>query len=261
MVAVQSFFLFAYAEMMRSIAVVVGLTLLLQLNPGLESFKREAENALGNKIEVIESESTGSDNGQTLCDRTSAKILIRRGLPDDLKEQVLAHEIGHALLCARGLGGFSYSTDFARATRVEGVSAALGSLIQSCYIDPLADAEAARRHLKTEKTTEAVFEKTRSHTKKEIHESVSKGELYATVPAVSIYCVDLLPHSFPISEVESIFADEPSVISKLQKLRHDLGKPECSDARTCFTLTKKLRDDLELKQWIVLKNPETGTLE
>lgn len=247
--------------MIRTTTAIVGLTLLLQSNSGLDSFRREAEKALGNKIEVVESESTGINNGETHCDTTATRIVTRAGLPWDLKEQVLAHEIAHALLCSRGIVVFSYSTDFARTSGVEGVSAAIGSAIGSCYIDPLADAEAARRHLRTEKTTEALLQKARSHTKKEIHEAVSMGELYATLPAVAIYCTDLLPHSFPISEMESLFADEPSVILKLQKLRHDLRQPKCTDARTCFHLAKKLRDDLELRQWIVLKNPETGALE
>lgn len=248
--------------MMKSLTTVLGLTLLLQLNPKLDSFKHEAETALRGRIEIVESEDIGISNGQTYCDRSPIRIVIRAGLAPDLKEQVLAHEIGHALLCSRGIVIFSYSSDAAKAEGVEGISAALGSAIASCFIDPLADAEASKRGLKTEMTTEALLQKARSHTKEEIHQGVSRfGELSSSLPAIAIYCSDLLPHSFPISDMERVFAGEPSVISRLQELRRVLGKPKCRDAPSCFILAKKLRDEFELRRFVLLRNPKTGTLE
>jgi len=61
--------------------------------------------------------------------------------------------------------------------------------------------------------------------------------------------------------MERAFDGEPSVISKLQKLRRDLGKPKCRDAPSCFILTKKLRDEFELRRFVLLRNPKTGIPE
>ncbi len=110
----------------------------------IESFQREAEKALGRPISISETNELGVNNGETYCDLNPVLIKIRSELDANLRQQALAHELGHALICGRGILSVTKSipsTDGALSIVVTGISSAIGS----CYIDPLADAEAKKR--------------------------------------------------------------------------------------------------------------------
>lgn len=249
--------------MWRILAILLlGSIVPARAETGLESFQHEAEKALGRPIKIVDSNETGIDLGQTYCDKNPVLIKLRAGLDPEFRDQVLAHELGHALLCSRGIVVFSVTTDTARARGVSEIASNLGSQISSCYIDPLADAEATQRGFKTDKMADEILRKSQTYTKEQIHEAVNRnGDLSAALPAVVTYCTDLLPHSFPISEMEKIVAGEPSVMTKLQALRRDLGKPQCSDSVSCFELAKRLRDELGLREFVVLINTRTMLFE
>jgi len=130
------------------------------------------------------------------------------------------------------------------------------------YIDPLADAEAEKRGFNPAQVEDELLRKSTSHSKEEIHEYLKKyGDLAADFTALVIYCTDLRPHSFQISEMEGTVSDEPTVMIKLEALRRDLGKPKCFDSSSCFVLTKRLRDGLALQKFVIIKNPATGLFE
>ena len=228
----------------------------------LESFQLDAEKALGKRIVITESDKTGIANGQTFCDQDPIAIVLRSGLLPDLKDQVLAHELGHAILCSRGIAIFSYSTEEVGAKGLSEIVGLLGSTIGSCYIDPLADAEAERRGFRPETAVDALLKKTASHTKDEIHEAIARyGELSSALPAIAVYCSELRPHNFSMQEVEKVFADEPSVMSKLQALRKDIGRVRCDDSMSCYALTRRLRDECALGKYLRLSNPSSRVLE
>lgn len=248
---------------MRTVVAILNAVIIWQVavNPTLESFQKEAENALGKKIEITESADTGAANGQTYCDATPVRIIIKRGLESSLRKQVLAHEIGHALLCSRGIVVYSASTTTARIENVEALANALGSNIGSCFIDPLANSEAKKRGLRTEKTTQARLDKLQSHTKEEIHRAVNSGQLGLAFAVSALYCTEILPHSFPNSQLEKPFGSEPPVIAELRALERNLRAPVCRDDVSCFDLAIRLRDALAVKNFVLLKNPRTGRFE
>ena len=226
----------------------------------LESFQREAEKVLGRPISINESnELVGAALGQTHCDQNPLLIKIRSGLDAKLRQQVLAHELGHALLCGRGIVSVVtnpiQSTDAAFSI-VRGVSAAIGS----CYIDPLADAEAEKRGFNPAQLLDELLRKSTSHSKEEFQKFL-KEYFGADSVALAIYCADLRPHSFQISKMEAPVSDEPTVMMRLLALRRDLGKPKCFDSSSCFVLTKRLRDVLSLQTLVIVQNPTTGVFE
>jgi hypothetical protein len=213
--------------------------------------------SLGRPVRIIDSNEMGPDNGETFCDQDPVLIKVRFGLSENLRQEVLAHELGHALVCGRGIFSFTHSSDDPLS-----IERSLGSGIASCYIDPLADAEAEKRGFKPVQTVDEIRRKSLSHSKEDFREFLKNyKELAVDFITLAIYCTDLRPHSFQISEMEAPVSGEPEVMVKLQALRRGLGKPKCFDSGSCFVLTKRLRDELALQKLVTVKNPTTGLFE
>jgi hypothetical protein len=226
----------------------------------LESFQREAEQALRRPISIIEASEMGANLGETFCDQNPVLIRIRSGIDTKLSQAVLAHELGHALLCGRGI--LSSTNSIPPFDGPLSIVPSLGATIGSCYIDPLADAEAEKRGFKTSEVADAFFRRSTSHSRTEIEEFLTKyGELAADFAALAIYCVALRPHSFELSKLEAQVADKPTVLMKLMALKNHLGNQRCVDSGSCFVLTKHLRDELALQKLVTIKNPATGIFE
>jgi hypothetical protein len=214
---------------------------------------------LGRPINVSEVDNLGN-LGETSCDLNPVLIKIRSGLDAQLGEQVLAHELGHALICGRGV--VSNTMSYPPTDGMLSIVLGLGNEIGSCYIDPLADAEAEKRGFKPAQPVDELLRRSTSHSKEEIQEYLKKyGDLAADLTALAIYCTDLRPHSFQISQMEAPISHEPAIMTKLQALRHDLGRPKCFDSSSCFVLTKSLRDAFALQKLVTVKNPTTGVFE
>lgn len=243
-------------------AIAASFLLLFQTpDTPIEQFQHEAEKELRRPIAIAESDELGIDNGETYCDKNPVQIRVRKGLDPETREEVLAHELGHAYLCGRGILIITYTTPAAIAEGLSGIVGSLGAVIGSCYIDPLVNAEMIKRGFKTDKMAEALLHRTKSHTKQDIRDSVSRGDLYVELSAVAIYCSELEYSSIPIKEFEEVFKDEPSVMTKLETLRRDLGKPTCSDTASCINIIKRLRDVFGLKRYITVWNPDTNSAE
>jgi len=242
--------------------VATSLLLIVQTpDSRLEKFQHDAEVELHKSISITESDDLGMANGQTFCNTNPVQIKIRKSLDPETKQEVLAHELGHAFLCGRGLLIHTITTSETVNEGLADVVGSLGSGIESCYVDPLVDAEMAKRGFKTDKMAEAFVEKTNSHTKLEVHDWISRGDLYADATAVLLFCSELLYPSVPVEQFEGVFKDEPSVITRVEMLRHDLGKPTCSDTPSCIEAVKRLRDELKLKSYILVWNPKTNKVE
>ena len=226
----------------------------------LESFQREAERALRRPIRIVEASEMGPDLGETFCDQNPVLIKIRSGLSAKLSQAVTAHELGHALICGRGILNTTNSIP-----PFEGplsIVPGVGSEIGSCYIDPLADAEAEKRGFNTSEIKDEFFRRSTSHSRTEVEEFLTKyGELAADFAALAIYCAGLRPHSFELSKLEAQVADKPLVLMKLMALKNHLGSPRCLDSDSCFVLTKHLRDELALQKFVTIKNPSRGVFE
>jgi hypothetical protein len=226
----------------------------------LESFQQEAERSLSRPISIIDVNEMGADMGETFCEQNPVLIRIRSGLDAKLRGAVLAHELGHALLCGQGI--LSTTNSIPPFDGPRAIVPSLGGLIGSCYIDPLADAEAEKRGFKTSEIEDEFFRRSTSHSKTEIEQFLTNyGELAADFAALAIYCASLRHHSFELSKLEAQVADKPAVIMKLTALKGHLGRPRCIDSASCFVLTKRLRDELALQKLVTIKNPATGAFE
>lgn len=242
--------------------VLVIVSSAVRPHTSLDSFKREAESALGVPIQIIESSKTGGALGETFCAKDSVLIVIERGLAEDLRDPVIAHELGHALLCARGIRTVAKLTDQGTLHGSEGLLTGFEAIIASCYIDPLADAEAQRRGFDVAKTVDEFAHRIRGHTAQDFSDSIKEfGNLWIRYFAAGIYCAGLRPHTFQMKVLEQFLASEPSIVIQLDEYRRVLGAPKCNDKLTCFRLTKRLRDEAKVGTYIRIENPVTHSFE
>jgi hypothetical protein len=226
----------------------------------LDSFKADAERALGIPVRIVETDQTGTAMGQTFCETQEVLIQIQPGLETELHKQVLAHELGHAILCATGIRTYLKPTQ--RGSALSATILPLIAEIGSCYIDPLADAEAKRRGFSPDVAVSELVRRTKKHTPEEVHTFVATfGDRAIDFSGVALYCTELRPHSFPMRDLSETFSVEPRINEKFQNLKKVLGMPGCSDATSCFLLTKHLRDTLSLQDLILIKNPQSGSYQ
>jgi hypothetical protein len=217
----------------------------------IDDFKVEAEAALGASI-TIHVADTGIDLGQTFCDKSHAEIAIAAGLSEPLRTAVLSHELGHVILCARGISGMTRSS-------TDGILSAVSSAIGSCYMDPLADSEAVKRGFNPTLASEYLAQRVEAHTDEEISSAIARnGNLQVVLIAVSTYCYELRPQT---RNIEGRFKAFPDVLAKISAYHKDLGEPVCGDEASCLALMKKLRDELNLRGQVWIQNPATLTFE
>ena len=134
------------------IPAMVASSILLFQSPEarLDQFQHEAERELRKPISVAESDDLGMANGQAFCDSNPVQIKIRTALDPETRQEVLAHELGHAYLCGRGLLIFTRITSDAVKEGLTNVVSSLSSGIESCFVDPLVTVEMTKRGFKTD---------------------------------------------------------------------------------------------------------------
>ena len=64
-----------------------------------------------------------------------------------------------------------------------------------------------------------------------------------------------------MEDLEQHLSVEPAIIETFLKLTRDLGSATCNDWTSCFALTKRLRDELDLSEQIKIWNSENHALE
>lgn len=246
-----------------SLAAAACIACLVPAQTGVGKFQKEAAKALGRKIEVIETmEGLAAADGNTSCERNPLRIRIRPGLDPEYRQLVLAHELGHVMLCAQGI------MVLGRLANPNGpdqrILGKLGDAIISCYVDPLADAEAERRGFNVVRTADTLFGQSTGgrpapYDRRLVKNTVLLDDLIAT----KLYCGDLRKHTYSTEELEKAYASDPASQAKfkLGMLRSKLGKPQCSDNETCSDLTRGLRDYLALGGLILIRNPRTSKFE
>ena len=228
----------------------------------IDSFKAEVEASLNAQIEITESIAPGGDMGETYCQVRPVAIRLEANLPAELREAVLSHELGHAILCARGIYILDALTDDAKRNPHADLLGAFTGAMASCYIDPLADAEAEKRGFRPNLTVDEIARRTEMHTRHQISDAVKAGgELQVRFIAMALYCTELRPHSFRMQDLEQHLVVEPMIIETFHKYQRDLGSPTCSDWTSCFALTKRLRDELGLSQQIRIWDFDIHALE
>jgi hypothetical protein len=227
----------------------------------IDLFIQEAERIIGRSVRVDEMPSTRVELGYTTFDNPSyVWIQIQAGLPDNLRENVLAHELGHVVLRPRGFSSAGGLTE-AGKKRDRTFMMATAEVIANCYQDPLADAEAAKRGFHPEAIGDYIAETVKKETLFDIANKKKTDDLAFDYEAAFLYCIGLRPHRFHSKELEAQFAIEPAIGEKLRKLKRELGQQGCGNPQNCFEKAKRLRDLAGFSGLIQLRNPTTQQLQ
>lgn len=94
--------------MAPGLAVILSLSLSSD-SSSLSAFKREAERVIGKPIEVKYFQNAGPEGGKSNCLAIPVEIRIRTGPTPGLQVLILAHELGHVIVCSRGIGPVIYT--------------------------------------------------------------------------------------------------------------------------------------------------------
>lgn len=225
-------------------------------NPSLQDFQSEAERLLNRSIIIVDAPKTemGPALGFTYCDLNPVRIMLLEGMPSEVRTATLAHELGHAYLCGSGVLSITTNRPGPSVVNAQDLSARVGSTVASCYIDPLADSVAAKHGFDTSAATDQFAKTSNSHSDDEVRSFVvNNGDLGADFVALTIYCYGLRPHKIALVHV----SDGLGKVEVLKKL----GSPSCNTSESCFVLTRKLRDALQLQDNVLIKDPSTGQFE
>jgi hypothetical protein len=137
----------------------------------------------------------------------------------------------------------------------------LSGLLMSCYTDPLANAEAAKRGFDIDKLAEPRISYMKMQSKRDLKAVVNnQGEFTQDFAALSFFCMVILEKK-PLPEMEAAFADELPVLRQLDSLKTRIGTPRCSNSSDCYYWTKRLRDQFSWVEYLWMKNPITKKIE
>jgi hypothetical protein len=255
----QSWLTICALDCCHCLAVVL-LVLSSSKNPSLSSFQKEAEKAIGKPIKVVYYQNAGPEGGQTDCASNPVEIKIRTGFTSELQDLLLAHELGHVIVCSRNIEIVIYTIPTAPPL-AKPILVGLSSLIMSCYIDPLANSEAEKRGFNLDKLADSRIKYMGLQSKRGLRAMVNdQGEFSRDFAALSLYCMGILDKKTS-PEMEAAFADELPVLHKLESLKTNMGTPSCTNLLDCYYWTKKLRDQFSWSEYLRMKNPSTEKME
>jgi hypothetical protein len=218
-------------------------------NGSLVTFQKEAERAIGKRVR-IERNVSGVPGGQTICESNPVEIRIGPEFGREIQDLILAHELGHVILCSRNVR--VQVTVLNVPANLRPVLDSIGTVVGNCYIDPLADQEAEHRGFQFD----AIYAVTDQQNSSWMWQPPPNdyGRDYV---ALTIYCAELRRHtSLPVEKI--IPRSEMDV---LQSLKQGLGMPTCKDDLSCYILTKKLRDQFLWSKWLPMINPRNHKKE
>jgi hypothetical protein len=231
----------------------------------IESYLNEAQKAIQRPIRVVEMPmpENSTDIGLTTWDHApDILIRIRGGLPDHLWDDVMAHELGHILLRARGFHGGLEGLTQAALGRNQPFMKAAADLASNCYEDPLADAEATKHGFHPERISDYIANGVEQYvTMFDINAREKEDALWPNYQGLYQYCLELRSHTFNESEFEQKFAIEPRIRKLQKKLTKELGVSKCKTPKECFEKSKRLRDAAGFGGLITLGDPKTGKQE
>lgn len=227
----------------------------------VEQFTAEVTKAAARSIEFGSMPSNTVELGYTDFKHTgSILIQLRDGLPEDVRESVIAHELGHVMLRNRHLSPVA-SLSAAGQKRTRNFMVSTVETLKGCYEEPLADLEAKKRGFRPDLINDFVAAEMKNETMFDLENKRKLEDFAWNYEAVFLYCFELRPHTFKASDIEQQFAIEPEIGTKLKRLKRSLGVSGCDTSITCFERTKRLRDLAGFSELILLENPRTGKME
>lgn len=231
-------------------------------SPRIVSFKREAEKAIGKYIHITYVDELGPSAGNSRCVDNPVEIKIDRNFGPKTRELLIAHELGHVMLCSRHIEiRITYDPAIPIPSKMKPLSDDLVSQINSCFLDPLANAEAEKRGFAVRHLEKLTMDYLKTIDESDLRQSIETyGEYARDFTVLSIYCFELRANK-RIPEGEAFISKEPDVVRELESLRRNLGTPSCDDKYSCYFISKKLRDQFNWKIFLQMENPITGLRE
>jgi hypothetical protein len=232
-----------------------------ELKPSIAAFKRDAEKAIGKPIKVVDANLVVGEGGETNCEQNPVLIKIGSNNSPEFKQLVLAHELGHVMVCSRGFKPWVKIRISTTPPIIRPIMPVLGGILSSCYIEPLANAEAEKRGFNMNELDAMAARDTKIETKSEVHNRVNELAVFTQdLAALGVYCMEVRSKK-ALPEVERRYANEQVVLVKLESLKTRIGTPTCSDVATCYYWTKKLRDEFSWANYVKMQNPTTDVME
>jgi hypothetical protein len=232
----------------------------------LEQFRSEVENINGKQvvIHLVDQESNGSSDCRN---PHQIDIYMNRRLEQDQEwhDVVLAHELGHAYLCGKGITAPNWESTFKAHLMFDRVDPnfirAIMGILSSCYQDRLADAEATKRGFDPSVSVDNTATKIITPKSVIVESKKTDGPLYSRYLAAAAYCHEKRNHSFNVAQFEEPSTADPDFRPALENLKKNLRGVSCATADSCYEAEKKLRDIGGFKEYVLLINPKTGALE
>lgn len=228
-------------------------------NQKLVRFKSDVEKKTGVKVIIVDESSTQLENGLTECKSDQILIALKPTLTEEKRQSSLAHELGHAWWCGKGVTNPHIHVIPGPSMQDAQIAS---TPLSSCYLDPLADEEAWKRRLNPSISFQDALSRMSETSPSWVSaNSRAGGLLWNRYIALNLYCVERRKHSMSDDQLERPFLGEPEIVRVLHKLKSQLPRSSCFDKRTCYRETLKLRDAAELQQWIHMINPFTNAEE
>jgi hypothetical protein len=177
-------------------------------------------------------------------------IKIREGLPPELRESVLAHELFHTQLRIEG-----FPTTFLRGPDpfLERLSLAILDCVSHQVIDRRMKAAGFKPEMVWQLKVEGI--------KKQLFTVDPRNTGFQRLNGLELFCLSQHVDAGSTKEVEDALNKvQPAIVEYAHSLRNHFGGRSCDDPETCFELAKELRDTIGFKE-IKLGNPKTHLAE
>lgn len=230
----------------------------------LAEFQKEVEGICHCQLVVQQAGLGPAQNGGTDCINYPGQyiIAINETLDTSWQQVVLAHELGHAYLCAAK----KFRAAGSRVTKKgepypESMMDANRTLLGSCLVEPLADREARKRGFNPSITVD------RSANAFSIPSVVIRegyeqyGALASSSDALDIFCRENRRHAFNEKALEDKSFMDLGFAAALKKIKTGMRGRTCDSSDSCYRLQKELRHYAGLDGYIEFQNPHSGFWE
>jgi len=231
----------------------------------LECFRQATEKAAGKPVSFDTNDPGFGRFGGADCFTDPNKIVIhiQSDLTTEQSTAVKGHELGHAMLCARGisiLGTAPISRSFNHYEAISAMNAA--NIIASCPQEPVAT-----------KLAEGwgIDSSPRMKGKRDVQERQSKasylsnylgtGDLYSKELAVTHFCVVADLPGTKTEKQREILSWVPGTQAIFDSLESEIVMPTDGSMQGYFITSKQIRHVAGLDNYILLQNPSTRQLE
>lgn len=179
-------------------------------------------------------------------------ILLRSGMGQLIEENAIAHELFHIILQEQGFAALVHVPE--TKTEDPAMLKALGYTITSCVDDALIDRKMARLGFNPRTLNHEASENL-----KQSPPPIPNTQLIRDGNALLIVCYSYRIKS-QFDQIEQTWMEiNPDIVQRSHILAQQMGDIKCTDARSCFSRKKHIRDVLRYS--VTFCNPASGKYE